>query len=94
MGIPRGRIVHVDLARPLEAIEPQADVGHVLLIVRHRRAVVGQVRLPGGRPLSPEDQWQAIARELGQELRGHELRGRLRELLDGGAAAPGEPRGR
>jgi glycosyltransferase involved in cell wall biosynthesis len=75
-----GVLVHVDLDAPLAPIAA-ARGRPVLLVVRSRGEILGQVWLRGAEVITPERQWQAIAERLPTELVRAEVRRQVRRRL-------------
>jgi glycosyltransferase involved in cell wall biosynthesis len=83
-------IAHVDVDEPLCDVHVDARYSHVLLVVHAGGAVVGQILLEARPKISAEDQWTAIALQLGSVVWRQRLRRALHEATPpgNGAAAP------
>lgn len=79
--IQTAKVLCVDLEEPLEPIAVAARYGEVVLVVRSRGRVVGQVVLPALAVLSVDVQRAAIWRRLGEALWRQELEDRFRRAV-------------
>jgi GT2 family glycosyltransferase len=88
--IQTAKVLCVDLEEPLEPVAVEARYGEVVLVVRSRGRVVGQVSLPALEVLSVETQRTAIWQRLGEVLWRQELEDRFRRAVgaDWGAVRP------
>jgi GT2 family glycosyltransferase len=79
--IQTAKVVCVDLEQPLEQIDVDPRYGEVVLVVRSRGAVVGEVVLPALTVVDADAQRAAIWRRLGSALWWQELEDRFRRAV-------------
>jgi GT2 family glycosyltransferase len=75
------KVLCVDLEEPLEPVAVESRYGEVVLVVRSRGTVIGQVVLPALAVLSADVQRAAIWQRLGEALWRQELEDRFRRAV-------------